>query len=163
MNRERLAAVRLLALDVDGVLTDGRVWFFDDGHEAKAFSIRDGHGIKRLLAAGVAVIIISGRRSAASAHRAQELGITAIHEGVSDKAGVLAEAAATAGVALADCAFMGDDEPDMPALEAAGIALAPADAIPAVRALADWCATSAGGRGAVREACELLLAARQSA
>ncbi|MGH8428362.1 MAG: KdsC family phosphatase [Gammaproteobacteria bacterium] len=158
---ERLAAVRLLALDVDGVLTDGRIWIFDRGGEAKAFHIHDGHGLKRLMAAGIVVVLITGRHSPATRRRAGELGIAAVHEGVEDKGRCLTEVAAAAGVPLAACAYMGDDEPDISALTAAGVALAPANAVPAVRALADWCATASGGRGAVREACELLLAARR--
>ena len=160
--RERLAAVRLLALDVDGVLTDGRIWILADGGEGKAFHIHDGHGLKRLMQAGVRVALISGRDSAATAHRARELGIDAVHLGVSDKAECLRRVAAEAGVELGECAYMGDDEPDLPALAAAGIALAPANAVAAVRAVADWCAQSAGGHGAVREVCELLLAAHEA-
>ncbi|MGH8274148.1 MAG: KdsC family phosphatase [Gammaproteobacteria bacterium] len=158
---ERLAAVRLLALDVDGVLTDGRLYYPDAGGETKAFHVRDGHGLKRLMAAGTMVAIITARRSPATARRARELGIVAFHEGVADKGVRLGEVAAAAGIELADCAFMGDDEPDLPAFECAGVALAPADAIPAVRARADWCAEARGGAGAVREACELILAARK--
>lgn len=158
--KERLAAVRLLALDVDGVLTDGRIWLLDGGEEAKAFHIHDGHGLKRLMSAGLAVALISGRRSPATARRAAELGIRLVHEGVEDKRACLAAIGAAAGCALDECAYMGDDEPDIPALEAAGVALAPANAIPAVRTIADWCSDAEGGRGAVREACDLLLAAR---
>lgn len=158
--RERLAAVRLLALDVDGVLTDGRIWLLDDGHEAKAFHIHDGHGLKRLMSAGIMVALISGRRSAATTRRARELEIRLVHEGVKDKRACFAAVSASAGCAFGECAYMGDDEPDIPALEAAGFALAPANAIPAVRAIADWCSQAEGGRGAVREACELILAAR---
>lgn len=158
--KERLAAIRLLALDVDGVLTDGRIWYFDAGGEAKAFHTGDGHGLKRLLAAGLQVALVTGRRSAAARRRAEELGVTVYREGVADKGRCLSELAAAAGVGLDACAFMGDDEPDLPALGAAGIALAPANAVPAVRAIADWCASLRGGEGAVREACELILAAR---
>lgn len=161
--KDRLAAIRLLALDVDGVLTDGRIWIFGDEGEAKAFHIRDGYGLKRLMQAGVRVALISGRASPATLRRARELGIAAVHQAVADKARCLADVAAGAGLELAQCAYMGDDEPDLPALAAAGVGLAPADAAPAVRAAADWCANSPGGAGAVREACELLLAARPGA
>jgi 3-deoxy-D-manno-octulosonate 8-phosphate phosphatase (KDO 8-P phosphatase) len=158
--RVRLAAVRLLALDVDGVLTDGRIGYADAGGETKFFNVRDGHGLKRIMAAGIRVALITARPSPATASRARELGIEAFHEDVADKAARLREVAAAADVPLAACAYMGDDEPDLPALKAAGIAFAPADAIAAVREQADWCARANGGAGAVREACELLLAAR---
>lgn len=154
------ASIRLFALDVDGVLTDGRIWYLDSGGEAKAFHVHDGHGLKRLMAAGIEVAIISARRSPAVARRARELGIHALHEGVADKGQCLREAADAARVSLSDCAYMGDDEADLPALAAAGLALAPADAVAAVREAADWCARAEGGAGAVREACEWLLAAR---
>lgn len=158
--KDRLAGIRLFALDVDGVLTDGRIWYLDGGGEAKAFHIHDGHGLKRLLEAGIEVALVTGRHSAAARRRAQELGITTVHEGVADKGHCLSELAAAAGIGLDACAFMGDDEPDLSALGAAGVALAPANAVPAVRAIADWCSSLRGGEGAVREACELILAAR---
>ncbi len=158
--KDRLAAVRLLALDVDGVLTDGRIWYLDSGGEAKAFCTQDGYALKRLIATGVRVALITGRKSPAARRRAAELGIDAFYEAATDKAGCLAKAAAAAGISLRQCAFMGDDEPDLPALSVAGLALAPANAVPAVRAVADWCASHSGGEGAVREACELLLSAQ---
>lgn len=159
--KERLAAVELFALDVDGVLTDGRIWYLDDGSEAKAFHIQDGQGLKSLMAAGVAVALISGRRSLATQHRAQELGISDVYEGVNDKLACLTALSRSAEVDLAACAYMGDDEADIPALKAAGVALAPANAIAAVRAVADWCSSLSGGHGAVREACDLLFEARR--
>ncbi|MGH8226029.1 MAG: KdsC family phosphatase [Gammaproteobacteria bacterium] len=154
------ADIRLLALDVDGVLTDGRIWYLDDGGEAKAFNVHDGHGLKRLMAAGIKVALISARRSPATARRARELGIHALHEGVSDKGQCLREVAEAASVSLSACAFMGDDEADLAAFAVAGLALAPAGAVPAICKAADWCANAHGGAGAVREACEWLLAAR---
>lgn len=152
------AAVRLFALDVDGVLTDGRIWYLDDGGEAKAFHTHDGHGLKRLMAAGIEVVLISARRSPAVARRASELGIETLHEGIADKGRCLREAAEAAGVPLSACAFMGDDEADLAAFAVAGLKLAPADATAPVREAADWCAQAGGGAGAVREACEWLLA-----
>jgi len=159
--QERLAAIRLFALDVDGVLTDGRVWYLDDGGEAKAFHTHDGLGLKRARQAGIELALITGRHSPAARRRAGELGIAAMHEGVTDKGRCLSELADASGIPLAACAFMGDDEPDLPALAAAGLALAPANAVAAVRAVADWCSTRNGGDGAVREACELMLGARE--
>ncbi len=160
---KRLAAVRLLALDVDGVLTDGRIGYPDAGGEIKFFNVHDGYGLKRLMSAGIAVALITARPSPASRNRARELGIEAYHEDVRDKGARLREVAAAAGVPLTACAYMGDDEPDLPALELAGLAFAPANAVAAVRERADWQTRANGGDGAVREACELLLAARQGA
>lgn len=154
------ARIRLLALDVDGVLTDGRIWYFEHGGEAKAFSVQDGYGLQRLAQAGIEVALITARRSGATARRARELGISRYHEGIADKGRCLAEVAAATHLELAECAYMGDDEPDLPALNIAGLALAPANARPVVRAVADWCAQAAGGDGAVREACDQILAAQ---
>lgn len=157
-----LAAIRLLALDVDGVLTDGRLWYTDDGGEIKAFHAHDGAGLKRLMAEGVAVAIISARESPIVARRARELGITHLHQGVADKGRCLAGVAETTEIKPAFCAFMGDDEADLPAFALAGLRIAPANAVVRVRDEADWCTQAAGGRGAVREACERLLAARRA-
>ncbi|MGH8161200.1 MAG: KdsC family phosphatase [Gammaproteobacteria bacterium] len=156
---KRLAAVRLFALDVDGVLTDGRIGYPDSGGEIKFFNVHDGYGLKRIMTTGITVALITARPSPASANRARELGIEAYHEDVADKGACLREVAAAAGVPLAACAYMGDDEPDLPALELAGLAFAPANAVAAVLEAADWRARAKGGNGAVREACELLLAA----
>ncbi len=154
------ARIRLLALDVDGVLTDGRIWYFEPGGEAKAFNVQDGYGLQRLMQTGIVVALITARRSEATARRARELGISRYHEGVTDKGRCLAEVAAAAHLELVECAYMGDDEPDLPALNIAGLALAPANARPMVRAAADWCSRAAGGDGAVREACDRILTAQ---
>lgn len=158
-----LARVRLAAFDVDGVFTDGRLWFGDDGAEYKAFHVRDGHGVKKLLEAGIEVAVISGRDSPAVTRRMRELGVRHVHQGVGDKPAVLAALAAELGFGPDQAAFTGDDEPDLPVMALAGVALAVADAHPAVRAAADWTTTAPGGAGAVREVCDLLLRHRNGA
>jgi 3-deoxy-D-manno-octulosonate 8-phosphate phosphatase (KDO 8-P phosphatase) len=160
MTPEAAARIRLLALDVDGVLTDGHIVYGSDGEEFKAFHIRDGLGIKLLQRAGVTVAIITGRRSAVVERRAEELGIDVVLQGREDKLQALSELCTQRSLALAECAYMGDDLPDLAAVRAAGLGLTVADATDAVREAADWCSKMAGGRGAVREACEALLVSR---
>lgn len=150
----------MLVLDVDGVLTDGRIFYGNGGEELKAFSIKDGLGIKLLQRAGVEVAIITGRRSQIVERRARELGIESIIQGREDKLIALRELCETRGVSLEHCAYMGDDLPDLSAIEAAGLGLTVADACTAVLDAAAWTSSFAGGRGAVREACECILEAR---
>lgn len=150
----------LLALDVDGVLTDGRLWYTRDGEACKSFHVHDGAGLKRLRAAGIDVALVSARHSDIVAMRATELDIARVHQGVDDKGRCLTEIAAETGLAPAQCAFMGDDVADLPAFAVAGLRLAPANAVAAVRTRADWCTAARGGEGAVREVCERLIAAR---
>jgi 3-deoxy-D-manno-octulosonate 8-phosphate phosphatase (KDO 8-P phosphatase) len=152
--------LRLLALDVDGVLTDGRLLYGNAGEELKGFNIKDGLGIKLLQRAGIEVAIITGRRSNIVARRAEELGIERIVQGREDKRSALTELCAASGLDLVECAYMGDDLPDLGAIVAAGLGLAPADGVEQVRSAADWVSTCAGGSGAVREAAEAILAAR---
>jgi 3-deoxy-D-manno-octulosonate 8-phosphate phosphatase (KDO 8-P phosphatase) len=154
-------AIKLLALDVDGVLSDGRITYSSDGQELKTFNIKDGLGIKLLQRAGVKVAIITGRRSEMVARRARELGIANLIEGREDKLTALNELCDQLGLRLDECAYMGDDLPDLAAIRAAGLGLTVADAVSEVRAAADWCSHAAGGAGAVREAAEWLLRARQ--
>ena len=154
------ARIRLFAMDVDGVLTDGTVLISSDGTEAKAFSIFDGTGIIRLTRAGIAVAWISGRASGATARRTQELKIPHLVQGRIDKLAALQELAAQLGLAAAQCAYMGDDDIDAPAIAWAGIGAAPAEAMPAALAAAGFVASRPAGRGAVRDVCEQILAAR---
>ena len=153
----RAARVRLLVLDVDGVLTDGRVVWDEGGRETKFFDIRDGHGLKLLMRAGVEVAWLSGRASRANQVRARELGVTELREGAKVKLPVLQELLERFQVAPEQVAYMGDDLIDLPPMRAVGLALAPADAVAEVRAAAHWVSRFPGGRGAVREACELIL------
>ncbi len=152
--------VALLVLDVDGVLTDGRLWYGDGGEALKAFHVRDGYGIKRLLAAGVSVAVISGRSSPAVALRMRELGVTEVLQGVEDKGAALEALLARLKVAPGDCACLVDDAPDLPLLRAVGLPAAVADAEPEVLAAARHVTRRPGGAGAVREFCDWLLAAR---
>jgi 3-deoxy-D-manno-octulosonate 8-phosphate phosphatase (KDO 8-P phosphatase) len=156
----RAAQVQMLALDVDGVMTDGRILYASNGDELKAFNIRDGLGIKLLQKAGVQVAIITGRCSPMVERRARELGISHVIQGREDKRVALRELAADAGIELAHCAYMGDDLPDLGAIRAAGLGMTVGDAAGAVARAADWQSNAPGGHGAVREACEFLLQAR---
>ena len=156
------AKIKLLALDVDGVLTDGSLNIGAEGELFKAFNARDGLGLSCLLRSGVRVAIITGRKSAIIHRRAEELGITELYEGIKDKRKILAELAEQGGLAREEIAYMGDDLNDLPALTYAGLACAPADAVPEVLAASDFISTKCGGRGAVREAeaAELILKAQ---
>jgi 3-deoxy-D-manno-octulosonate 8-phosphate phosphatase (KDO 8-P phosphatase) len=159
---ERASRIRLLVLDVDGVLTDGRLYLSADGEELKVFHVRDGSGLVAIQRAGVTVAIISGRDSAAVTRRARELGIQHVHQGVSDKGAELERLLAELGVAPEETACVGDDTPDAPMLRRAGLAIGVADAHAALLASAHWVTQSNGGQGAVREVCDLLLSARGS-
>lgn len=154
------AQVRLLALDVDGVLTDGRLYFAEDGQELKTFDTQDGHGIKMLMNAGVACAIITGRNTQLVARRAKNLGVTHLMQGREDKLVALRELAAQLGIPLQQIAYVGDDWPDLPAIRAAGLGVAVANAHQELRVHADYVTRLDGGRGAVREVCDLLLNAQ---
>lgn len=158
-----LARLRLVCFDVDGVFTDGRLWFGPQGESLKQFHVRDGHGVKSLLHAGVTVAIVSGRSSPIVSQRMAELGVPHVFQGCAEKLPFVTSLLAQTGVAAADAAFMGDDEPDLAAQAAVGLAIAPADALPAVRAAAGWVTAAGGGAGAVREVCDAILAARDRA
>jgi 3-deoxy-D-manno-octulosonate 8-phosphate phosphatase (KDO 8-P phosphatase) len=158
----RASRIRLLVLDVDGVLTDGRLHISATGEEVKVFHVRDGSGLVALQRAGVTVAIISGRASAAVTRRASELGIAHVRQGIGDKGAALDALCAELGLAQEEVACVGDDTPDLPMFDRAGIAVAVADAHPAAAARAHWVTQARGGRGAVRELCDLLLAARAS-
>ena len=156
-----LSRVKMLVLDVDGVLTDGRLYYGARGEVLKAFNVKDGLGIKQVAAAGIAVAIISGRKSAIVARRARELGIRHVNQGVTDKFAALTRLAKSRSLLLEQCACVGDDTPDAPMLNAAGLAIAVADAHRDALAVADLVTTRAGGQGAVREVCDWLLDARR--
>ena len=158
---DRARRIRLLVLDVDGVLTDGRLYFGADGETLKVFDVRDGAGLVAVQRAGISVAIVSGRNSPAVDRRAAELGIRLVRQGATDKAHELETLAARLGAAREEVACVGDDTPDLPMLRRAGLAIAVADAHAEIIAAADWVTTRKGGRGAVREVCDLLLHARQ--
>lgn len=152
--------IRLLALDVDGTLTDGSVIYEEAGGESKRFHVHDGLGIVLAGFVGLRIVWVSGRASPAVNRRARELGVVHVLEKVRDKAQALATLAVRLGVAPHEIAFMGDDLNDLPALRMAGVAIAPADAAAEVRAIAHVVTPRAGGAGAVRDAIEILLRAR---
>jgi 3-deoxy-D-manno-octulosonate 8-phosphate phosphatase (KDO 8-P phosphatase) len=156
-----LRRIQLLVLDVDGVLTDGRLFYGAKGEALKAFHVRDGHGIKQVSAAGITVAIISGRKSPAVAKRARELGIRHVMQGASDKLAALTRLLKARKVALEHCACVGDDTPDAPILQVAGLAIAVADAHADALAAAHLVTSRPGGHGAVREVCDWLLDARR--
>jgi 3-deoxy-D-manno-octulosonate 8-phosphate phosphatase (KDO 8-P phosphatase) len=159
---ERARRIRLLVLDVDGVLTDGDLHISARGEEVKVFHVRDGFGLVALRRAGVAIAIISGRDSGAVKYRAAELGIQYVRQGIADKASALDALCAELELSREQVACVGDDTPDVPMFERAGIAIAVADAHPDAAVRAHWVTQARGGRGAVREICDLLLAARAS-
>jgi len=156
----KAARIELVIFDVDGVLTDGRLYLGNDGNEYKAFHIRDGHGIKMLLETGVDVAIISGRHAASVERRMADLGIRHVALGVQDKLAAFNSLLARLDLTADQVAFVGDDLIDLPVMSRVGLAVAVQDADPFVKQHAHWQTPSPGGRGAAREVCELLLEAR---
>ncbi|MGO9039280.1 MAG: KdsC family phosphatase [Steroidobacteraceae bacterium] len=152
--------MELLVLDVDGVLTDGRLYFSARGESLKVFHVRDGHGIKLLMQSGVAVAAVTGRRSAAVAARMRELKVPHVVQGCGDKLEALRSLTSKLGIDPLACACMVDETADLPLMAAVGFAAAVADAHPLVLSAAHWVSTAAGGQGAVRELCDALLRAR---
>jgi 3-deoxy-D-manno-octulosonate 8-phosphate phosphatase (KDO 8-P phosphatase) len=152
--------IRLAAFDVDGVFTDGRFYLSDDGVETKAFSTQDGFGIKKLLATDIHVAVISSRRSRAVEKRMSELGVRHVIQGAPDKIAAFESLIAALQLTDEQCAYVGDDVPDLPVLRRVGFAIAVANAVDEVRRQCDYTTSATGGFGAVREVCELLLAAR---
>lgn len=157
---EKARQIRLLALDVDGVLTDGCLYFTEDGQEIKTFDSQDGHGIKLLQKTGIVCAIITGRTSQLVERRARNLGITLLLQGREDKLVALKELSVQLGIPLEEMAYVGDDWPDLPAIRAAGLGVAVANAHREVRRYADFVSLATGGRGAVREVCDLILEAQ---
>ncbi|MCS6787495.1 MAG: HAD family hydrolase [Thiobacillaceae bacterium] len=159
---QRAAQVRLIIFDVDGVLTDGSLFYGDDGQEYKAFNSLDGHGIKMLRASGVEAAIITGRTSQVVLHRARNLGIDRIFQGADDKLLPYQALLAETGLAAAQTAYMGDDIVDLPVLRRCGLALSVPHAPELVRDRAHYVTRAQAGRGAVREVCELIMRAQGS-
>lgn len=160
---ERANDIRLLVLDVDGVLTDGRLYFSARGEEMKSFHVRDGSGIVQVLKAGLQIAVISGRQSRALERRMTELGVTWIRQGVADKLAALRELLDILGLGPQAVACIGDDSADLPLFETARLAVAVADAHPSVKAQAHFITQAAGGQGAVREICDLILETQRRA
>lgn len=156
----RAARIKLVAFDIDGVMTDGGLHYADDGQELKTFNVQDGLGIKLLQRAGLEVAIVTGRTSDVVRHRAADLAIELVCQGVGDKHVAVSGLLKQLGLTWDECAFMGDDLIDLPALTACGLAVAPANARPVVKARVHLITETGGGQGAVREAIEFILAAQ---
>ena len=155
--KTKLSKLKLLALDVDGVLTDGKLFYSENGQEFKAFDVKDGLGLKQLIGAGIDIAIISSRNSIAVEKRAGELGIRHVRQAVRNKLHALIEVCHELKIEINECAYMGDDLPDFEVMTGAGISLAVADAATEIVDLADWVSSRPGGQGAVREICEIIL------
>ena len=161
MSGKDLSDIRLVAFDVDGVFTDGRFYLSEDGVESKAFHTQDGYGIRQLLDEGIDVAVISGRRSGAVQKRMAELGVSHVLLGCRDKVAALDEITVELGISVAECAYVGDDIPDLPLLNHVGVSIAVANAVPELHEQCDLSTSASGGAGAVREVCELILGARR--
>lgn len=157
---EKASRIKLLVLDVDGVLTDGRIIMNDLGREIKYFNVKDGHGLRLLLNAGIDVAIITGRESKTVTHRASDLGIRDVYQGIKDKKSTCERMLKEKGLMKDEVCCMGDDLPDIPMFECIGFPIAVADATKETRESALYVTRNRGGNGAVREVCELILKAR---
>ncbi len=157
---EKAKKLKLLILDVDGVLTDGKLFFDNEGNEYKAFHSRDGHGIKLLRQTGVEVAVISGRKSNSVALRMKNLGIEYVYQGHENKIAAFNEIIEKLRITPDQAAHVGDDLLDLPIMTRVGLAIAVDDANFAVKQRADWCTTLPGGHGAVREVCDLIMQAQ---
>jgi len=158
---EKAKKIKLMVFDVDGVLTNGQLFFTEDGTELKAFNSLDGHGIKMLHQAGIDTAIITGRTSKLVIKRAKDLGITHLYQGREDKLQALQELLAESALSLEEVSYVGDDLPDLGAIRAVGLGIAVANAHSFVRENADWQTTLYGGSGAAREICDLILDAQE--
>lgn len=154
---EKIARIRLLAVDVDGVMTDGSIVYTDEGQELKFFDVKDGHGIKLLAKSGIETAIITARKSKVVEHRAANLGIHLVYQGRLDKVGAFEEILSKTGLKASEAAYMGDDLVDLPLLLRVGLPLTVADAADEVKERVSYVTRKPGGRGAVREAAELIL------
>jgi 3-deoxy-D-manno-octulosonate 8-phosphate phosphatase (KDO 8-P phosphatase) len=157
---ERARRIRLMIFDVDGVLTDGRLWYGPAGEELKVFHSFDGHGMKMLAASGVACAVLSGRRSAAVATRCAELAVAHVLQGIDDKLAAFETLSSSLGVGAPECGFMGDEVVDLAVLARCGFACAPREAREEVRAKAHYVASTPAGYGAAREVCEFVMRAQ---
>ncbi len=156
----RARKIKLIAFDVDGIMTDGTLFLADDGQEYKGFNSLDGHGLKMLKGSGVELAIITGRKSRVVEHRAKNLGIEIVHQGAHDKLAVYEALCRDLAIACKDTAYMGDDVVDLPVMRRAGLAITVPAAPELVKAYSHYTTTRDGGRGAVREACEFLMRAQ---
>jgi 3-deoxy-D-manno-octulosonate 8-phosphate phosphatase (KDO 8-P phosphatase) len=157
---EKMKPIRLLVLDVDGVMTDGKIIMNDMGCEIKNFDVKDGHGIKILMRCGIDVILLTGRRSAVVEHRAKDIGIEEVYQGIFNKLEKFEEILQNKSFNYENIAFVGDDIVDIPLLKRVGFSVAVADATEDVKKCVDYITKKAGGNGAVREVCEIILQAQ---
>ena len=156
------ANIRLLVMDVDGVMTDGKITYTSDGQELKSFNIKDGLGVKRAQASGIETAIITGRTSPMVERRARELGIAHLVQGREDKLSALSDLVDQLNLSLDQVAYIGDDLPDLTAIESVKLGACPADAATEVKSKANWVSTRSGGDGCVRELCDLLVSHKSS-
>lgn len=154
---DKIKPIRLLILDVDGVLTDGRIVMNDLGQESKFFDVKDGHGLKVLMRCGIDVVWITGRKSTVVEHRAKDLGVQEVHQLIWDKVKVYEEVLERRKLTAREAAYMGDDIVDVPLLKRVGFAVTVNDAVDEAKQVADYVTRRDGGRGAVREVCDLIL------
>lgn len=158
--RDKMRRIRIMILDVDGVLTDGGIFIDDEGRETKRFDVRDGHGLKMLMRCDVEIILLTGRTSKAVEHRALDLGIKEVYQGVWNKLKVFEDISRKKNSCREEIAFVGDDVVDVPVLKRAGFSASVADAAEDVKRVVDYIAELPGGKGAVREICEMILKAK---
>lgn len=149
--------IKIAAFDIDGVMTDGKIIISRNGESHKNFHAHDGYGIKLLLESNIIVAFITGRKSAANVARAQELGVTELHQGIQDKITCLQALCEKHKIPLQNCAYTGDDIPDLACIEKAGVGIAVANAVPTLKSKAKWVTKNTGGNGAVREVCDWIL------
>lgn len=157
VNREKLQNIKLLLLDVDGVLTDGKIVYTDSGEQIKAFDVKDGHGLKLLMRSGIEVVLITGRESKVVLHRARDLGIQEVYQKITNKIEIYEKILKEKNLEDIQVGFVGDDLIDIPVLRRVGFSAAVEDAIPEAKEIVDYVTSKKGGEGAVREVCELLL------
>ena len=157
---QKAKQIKLLILDVDGVLTNGQIYLMPDGGEIKVFNSLDGHGIKCIQRQGIEVAVISGRKSTACEKRMQELNVKHIFLGIHEKLPVFEKLIADLNITKMQCAYVGDDVPDLPIMEQVGLKIAVKNAVSSVKMCADWETSVKGGKGAVRDVCDLLMAAQ---
>lgn len=153
----RASKIKVMAFDVDGVFTDGSLIFDQDGKEYKSFNAKDGQGIVCVERAGIVTVIITARENGTVAHRAKNLGITELHQGVKFKLPVLEQIVKERGLSMEEVSYMGDDLPDICILEKVGLACCPNDAVDEVKSICNFVSTKNGGRGAIRELCDFVL------
>ena len=157
---KKASKIKMLGFDVDGVLTDGKIVYTSSGEEIKCFNVKDGLGILTAIKKGLIVVIISSRNSYAIEKRAKELNIPSVFQGIKNKLATLEKFAQEHKIALEEVFYMGDDLPDLPVLETVGLSCCPADAVDEVKSICHWTTQKKGGKGAVREATDLILASK---